>query len=281
MGTVVLLLICAPLIIAGLMVAITFPLAWWVFPSAGRREDKGDDDTLAGRLAGGAFTLAVEWAASVWVILSVLFRFVMRPLFPPAGLRPTVVPVLLLPGYLENALTMHWLARKLERRLQAPVQALSPAEYLVSLERMAEDYQAQILDYLEAAGVKQVDLVGHSMGGLLARLLLEQTELRGRIRSVITLGTPHLGTAVARLAFGRNMRQMRRGSAFLEQLNARIRQTDVHFVGICSVHDSYVLPWRCALAPFGENHVLRYCGHLTLLVSGRVAQIVARELGRE
>ena len=45
-----------------------------------------------------------------------------------------------------------------------------------------------------------VHLVGHSMGGLDARLLASDPAWRGRILSVTTIGTPHLGSALAEFA---------------------------------------------------------------------------------
>ncbi|GAC1464765.1 MAG: hypothetical protein NVSMB9_03790 [Isosphaeraceae bacterium] len=42
-----------------------------------------------------------------------------------------------------------------------------------------------------------VHLIGHSMGGLDARQLLADPEWAGRILSVTTVGTPHLGSALA------------------------------------------------------------------------------------
>lgn len=50
--------------------------------------------------------------------------------------------------------------------------------------------------------VESVSLVGHSMGGLVARYAAHEADLRGAswvrsLRSVITLGTPHLGAPLA------------------------------------------------------------------------------------
>ena len=127
-------------------------------------------------------------------------------------------------------------------------------------------------------------LVGHSQGGLVARHLVELGRFEGQVRCLITLGAPHLGSALARLLPGRNSRQMRRGSFYLERLNERSPPAGVRFAGICSTHDNIVLPWHCALSPRGDNFILRYRGHLSLLFSKEVVRLIARELraaGRE
>ncbi len=46
-------------------------------------------------------------------------------------------------------------------------------------------------------GAPRVDLVGHSMGGLVATYLLKALDLGATVRRVVTLGTPHAGTPLA------------------------------------------------------------------------------------
>jgi phospholipase A1 len=60
------------------------------------------------------------------------------------------------------------------------------------------DALAARLDRLHAAGAKKIVLIGHSMGGLLARLLMESGKYDGRpwfgaIGLFMALATPHLG----------------------------------------------------------------------------------------
>src|SRR4051795_6034337 len=45
-----------------------------------------------------------------------------------------------------------------------------------------------------------VHLIGHSMGGLDARMLLSDPDWSRRILSLTTIGTPHLGSSIADLA---------------------------------------------------------------------------------
>jgi pimeloyl-ACP methyl ester carboxylesterase len=46
-------------------------------------------------------------------------------------------------------------------------------------------------------GETRVDIMAHSMGGLLTRVVLSQEESKGKVRRVLTLGTPVLGAAKA------------------------------------------------------------------------------------
>lgn len=46
----------------------------------------------------------------------------------------------------------------------------------------------------EQTGSQKVDIVAHSMGGLVARNYISDTNRAGNVRKLITLGTPHLGS---------------------------------------------------------------------------------------
>jgi pimeloyl-ACP methyl ester carboxylesterase len=78
-------------------------------------------------------------------------------------------------------------------------------DYLSSSERYLQNLLATI-DHLYGQNDYQVFLIGHSMGGLVARAYLETLgnplgkpadKWYGKIKSLITLGTPHLGAPLA------------------------------------------------------------------------------------
>jgi pimeloyl-ACP methyl ester carboxylesterase len=274
MGTLLLVIVLVPLIGSAIFVALTFLLAWWVFPGGGSR---GPHDTLASRVIGLVLVVLAEYLATVWVAVLIPFRF-MQPAPTRRRLYPDRVPVVLLPGYLENRLTLWLLKFRLERVLGVPVRAMKPVRYFTGLETLALDYRRQIEEWMQEIGAREVNIVGHSMGGLLARYLAESGQLTDKIRTVVTIAAPHLGTALAVFGFSRGMRQMRRGSAFLEKLNTGTAPGAVRMVGISSTHDNLVLPWNCALSPRGDNFIIRYRGHITLIMSREVVKLIAREL---
>lgn len=67
-----------------------------------------------------------------------------------------------------------------------------------------EDQATKALRYLDDEGVltsnESLHLLGHSMGGLVARVLAHRPELKGRIRSISTIGTPHGGAEITEKA---------------------------------------------------------------------------------
>lgn len=188
--------------------------------------------------------------------------------------RQRGLPVLLLHGYACNSGYWHPLSRALARA------GISHAG--IDLEPLGagiDDYAPQVQAAVErlcaAAGSSQVILVGHSMGGLVARAYLRRCGAQ-RIARVITLGTPHQGSALAALAPGRNGAQMRRGSAWLSELattEANLQRG--LFTSIYSVHDNMVAPQDSSHFSAARNVMFGGIGHVAL---GRAPEIVAAVL---
>jgi len=57
----------------------------------------------------------------------------------------------------------------------------------------------ELCDAITALPHERVDLIAHSMGGLDARYALAHFGLAARVRSLVTVGTPHRGTPLADL----------------------------------------------------------------------------------
>lgn len=68
-----------------------------------------------------------------------------------------------------------------------------------TIEHRAEQLRTQIVTQFPEG---KVNLLGHSMGGLDARLLISKLQFSQRIASLTTIGTPHRGTSVGDVALG-------------------------------------------------------------------------------
>ena len=137
-------------------------------------------------------------------------------------------------------------------------------------------------ELLAQAGGKQVVIVAHSMGGLVARAYLRRHG-GAQVARVITLGTPHHGTALANLAVGSNARQMSRPggrpNAWLAQLDAdESPQARALITSIYSQHDNIVAPQDSARLPGARNSAYAGLGHVALASDPRVLRQVLSEI---
>ncbi len=134
-------------------------------------------------------------------------------------------------------------------------------------------------------GAAKVDLVGHSQGGLVARQYVKFLGGSSSVDSLISIGAPHYGTAIANLAdfFGGGTclgvvacQQMAVGSAFLNALNAGDDTIgSVRYTNLYTIYDELVRPVDNAGLRDGARNVLiqsqcplRVVGHVTLATDG-------------
>ena len=116
----------------------------------------------------------------------------------------------------------------------------------------------------------RIDLVAHSMGGLVARFYLQQLGGARRVDRLITLGTPHGGTHAANFIPSALVRQLLPGGPFLEHLNALPPPPGVEVTSIVGGRDVLIQPVESARCPFGRSVRFDELGHMELLFQPRV-----------
>jgi len=168
---------------------------------------------------------------------------------PPA---PNPIPVLLVPGWLDDATTLTPLRDRF-------IGAGWPETHVaaITFSNATGSNEAHALEIAQAAallkaltGAERIDIVAHSMGGLATREWLRRMgEARTfgggevPVRRVVFLGTPHRGTVVASLSWGDGGREMIPGSFFLTRLNTAPPVPDgVEALAIRTPVDTRVIP---------------------------------------
>lgn len=107
-------------------------------------------------------------------------------------------------------------------------------------------------------------MVCHSMGGLAARAWLRRHEGRERIAHVVTIGTPHRGTWLARFSRLENGRQMRVGCDWIGALSIPGAEDAHRFTCWYSNCDNVVFPASTATLPGADNRLLEGAAHVDL-----------------
>ena len=211
-----------------------------------------------------------------------------RPALPApdgAAQLPTEAkpPVVLLHGFIDNRSVFVLLRRSLAQHGRQQVESLNYSPLTCDIRIAAELLGRHIEQVCERTGSRQVDVVGHSLGGLIARYYVQRLGGDSRVRTLVTLGTPHSGTRVARLANAHPIvRQMRPGSPVLEELALPSPGCRTHFVAFWSDLDHIMDPLDAACIEHPDltavNVRVSGVGHLALPVHPAVASGIRQAL---
>lgn len=115
-----------------------------------------------------------------------------------------------------------------------------------------------------------VCFLGHSLGGLMARRLACEADFCCRTRCIVTLGTPHQGSALARLAVGRLGRSLAPDSRLFGRLNAMSDPPGARLVALASPVDNLVVPDSGLVPgrPGWELELTEPVSHVAMLYAG-------------
>jgi pimeloyl-ACP methyl ester carboxylesterase len=188
-------------------------------------------------------------------------------------------PVLLIHGYLATRGSLHLFEQHLADRghivisypLGFPVNMRDIRDSAGLIARKVESIVAQ-------TGVTRIDVVGHSMGGLVGLYYLKRLGGRHRVRRLVMMGTPTHGTWSALLGlvtapFGRASLQLLPGSPFLRELEEIPLPASVEVISIGAIRD-WLAPLSTTVLD-GVRHIAVATGHSGLLVDAEVARVVA------
>lgn len=192
-------------------------------------------------------------------------------LAPTTPTTPARIPVLLVHGYLCNHRIWDDAARALRQRGHT-VLAVNLEPVFASIDRYAEVIEPAVQQLRAATGRDKVVLVGHSMGGLAIRAWMRAHGTQ-HAAGAITLGTPHVGTQIAKGQHTPNGRQMEWHSEWLAALAQS--ETDAIrtlFQIAITPQDNIVYPQRAQVLPGATATVFEGLGHLQLCLDPAVLQ---------
>jgi hypothetical protein len=193
-------------------------------------------------------------------------------------------PIILVHGVIDNRSIFTLLRRSLRGRGFGRMYALNYSPITDDMTDVASRLGELIEDVCEQTGYERVHIVGHSMGGLIARYYVQRLGGDAHVHTVCTLGTPHSGTIPAQFVPWPVIRQMRPGSDILQELSQPAPGCRTRFVAIWSDLDQLVLPQRNARIQHPDlrarNVFLRGIGHMSLPVDRRVVHEISTALAQ-
>jgi triacylglycerol lipase len=140
--------------------------------------------------------------------------------------------------------------------------------------------------YRRHPGLGPLTVVGHSEGGLIGAYYVKRLGGHRRVRTLVTLGTPHGGTpfAYAGLPLGflaRSLWQITPVSPFLRRLQRGEWPAGVRIVSLYSRRDLLVPYPAARVDPQGLQHVRNrevVCKHREFLYKARVYRVILEEI---
>jgi pimeloyl-ACP methyl ester carboxylesterase len=205
----------------------------------------------------------------------------------PSELRRAInpePPVMLVHGLAANSSCF----TKMERRLHNAgytVYAVNYPSFGADLAACGRHLEREAAWLRDETGSGSVNVVAHSLGGVVLRWAVTHTWMRDWVALAITLGSPHRGTPTARLAppalpgFGRIISQLR-PAINDHDISEGLVGPDIRWVAVAAEHD-WVVPAKYARLPGSENVrnvTVPRAGHLTLPNSNHCMDIILEEL---
>jgi len=184
-------------------------------------------------------------------------------------------PLVVLPGLADNTSIFTDLKRALEQCGAGPIVSFGYSPLIGDVRTAAGRLAEQVEQLCAVTGAATVDLVGHSLGGLIARYYVQRLGGHARVAIAVTIATPHAGTLAAWLLSPLPLvRQLRPGSELLAELEEPAPGCTTRFITYSSDTDQLILPARNGRLEHPglrvRNIVVPDAGHLTLAVHPRV-----------
>jgi pimeloyl-ACP methyl ester carboxylesterase len=237
---------------------------------------------------GAAIAIAFPWAAPVASASpQALYPGALGAVSQEAGGAPVSVrrrnPVLILPGFLMPEFTYEPLRQSLLQAGYTDVTILQGWPWCRSILEYSTEAQAEVDRALLRTGASQVELVCHSMGGLVGRHLMQTLGYETRVAHYVSFGTPHHGTLIGPLAswYARSAEEMTPNSPFHTALNvAEGQPTAVKLTSLSAAVDEIVYPRESVVLAGASNAEVPWSPHIGGIFYPELARLTIEALAQ-
>ena len=277
-------MLCIFLSLTLIYLIIVYSIRWFEFSNSNEYKEKNKDKTIFSDFQKEGYKAIVGFILEyVYVIahLNLLVADYIISLFQsliPKSSSPqdTQNPIILIHGYMMRGLVMYPIKQRLNKDGYKNVYLFTYSSPWLNI----DDFSLQLKDKVESVkkdtGAEKVDLICHSMGGLVAINYINNLDGTKNINRLITLGTPFGGSKLWSFSVGKCGKEMKPESAFLKKLSmppAGIRATAIY-----TTFDEMVIPYEYSKLEGADNIEMNYIGHVGLLFSRSVYKIIREAL---
>lgn len=191
-------------------------------------------------------------------------------------------PILLVHGLIDNRSIFALLRRGLTRRGFNSVYSMNYSPFTADVRTAAAQLGEEIEAIVRETGYEKIHIVGHSLGGLIARYYVTRLGGDARVHTLVTLGTPHRGTYSAYALPSRILTQLRPDSGLLRELDEPAPGCTTRFISYWSDTDLVIVPQAHGALRHPDLSVrnirLHGVGHISIPIVGDVAHGISTAL---
>jgi hypothetical protein len=183
-------------------------------------------------------------------------------------------PILLVHGYLNAGHVWDFHKKILAKNGFGPIYTIDLGHPFQSIRSYALKVQEKARQIAKETGSSDLNIIGHSMGGLVSYYYVAKLAQAYSVPQLITIGSPLQGTRIAKIGFGQCAHDMRPDSELIKEMHVAIEScNDVKFYNIATRTDVLVVPYTSAFFKSESQHQLCFddIGHTSLLFSKRVS----------
>jgi pimeloyl-ACP methyl ester carboxylesterase len=273
--TLFLILIKLTICLTALSVLLSYTVAW--YERANARPDLIERRFTTRGVCIAIWLLVQETACLLVTIIMRPFGWIATRL-PEAGQsdRP---PVILLHGLFQNRSCLFWLQFRLRSAGYLQTVSISTPPWR-DMETLTESLVKKVDELRIKLKVEKFVLIGHSMGGMIARNYIQNRGGAAHVHGMVTLGSPHFGSKLAPFAISPMGRTLLPGSEFLTKFNSVAWPEQAKAVSIYTRYDNIVLPAESAKMPGAQVMELDGMGHTSLLFHPRALRAVVQAVNQ-
>jgi triacylglycerol lipase len=257
----------------------TYSLFWYETASSAHRQYlKNLSKGKVGRLL-----IKGIWSSYLSFLLTIALyptSFWRRLWQPELARGCSLPPVILVHGLYHNVSAWTLYRRWLKAAGFANIYVMGYSSWNQTFQQLLERLEQVLAEVREGFPDTPPLLIGHSLGGLLCRALVQSVGDSAKIAGVITLGTPHQGSKLAALGLGKLAKSLIYHGPLIEELEQKGTTDDTPRVAIYSPLDNMVLPNHAlqATSPGWVHQETSPISHVAMLYHRQTAELVIEYL---